>query len=242
MYIPGVSRLDIGRPEDISNLENRKLYLKRQQQRYLERNVRKWKKKQAAATSPEYERYCMHQVEYWQGRIRKHIKDNPELPRRYDREGGKVVLSELARTKTERKTAPKAPRDASWKRLITTPEQASAIGNLQNAVKSGMIITDKQLGHKAGKHMAEWNLDPSNPEDRSEYIRITNEIHDYPDEIKRVPWKFDKTTGKRTVEVNAYIKGEDVVLVDDDGTYITTMKNGANNARIRGERGDKRES
>lgn len=128
VYIQGVSRLDIGRPKDISDLENRKLYLKRQQQRYLERNVRKWKKKQAAATSPEYERYCMHQVEYWQGRIRKHIKDNPELPRRYDREGGKVVLSELAKAKAEGGGAPKAPRDATWKRLITTPEQAAEIG------------------------------------------------------------------------------------------------------------------
>ena len=55
-----------------------------------------------------------------------------------------------------------------------------------------------------------------------------------PDEIRRVPWLFDPITKKRTVEVNAYIKGMDVVLVDDEGTYITTMKDGANNRRIKG--------
>ena len=124
VYIEGISDLEAGPTKGMSKLDNHRLYLKRQQQRYLERNVRKWKKKQAAAIDPKYERYCMHQVEYWQKRIRDHIKDNPELPRRYEREGGKVVLTDLARAKTGGSEAPtKAPRDASWKRIISIPEE-----------------------------------------------------------------------------------------------------------------------
>lgn len=105
---------------------------------------------------------------------------------------------------------------------------------LRKTKESDMLITDKQLGKKAGKHMAEWGLKPSSAEDRQRYIDITNEIKNNADEIRRVPWLFDKKTGKRTVEVNAYIRGNDVVLVDDNDMYITTMKNGINNARVRG--------
>lgn len=108
---------------------------------------------------------------------------------------------------------------------------------LQNLGKSDMIISDKQIGKKAGKHMSEWNLDPASANDRQRFVEITNNIRNNADEVRRVPWKFDKVTGKRTVEVNAYIKGEDVVLVDDDGQYITTMKGGINNKRIKGEDG-----
>ena len=108
----------------MSNLDSFHLFYKRQQQRYLERNVRKWKRKQAASTTPEYERYCKHQVEYWQKRIRDYIKDNPQLPRRYDREGGKVVLSAAAKGEIEVKTSrdltpviiEPAKRDSDWRK------------------------------------------------------------------------------------------------------------------------------
>lgn len=65
---------------------------------------------------------------------------------------------------------------------------------------------------------------------------ITKEIYRNADEIRRVEWGLDKTTNQRTVEVLAYIKGSDVVLTDVDGKYITTMKDGANNKRVKGGR------
>ena len=82
--------------------------------------------------------------------------------------------------------------------------------------------------------MWEWKLNSSNSDDRNEFIRITKSIYNDAEEVRRIPWKEDAETGKRTVEVSAYIKGQDIVLVDDAGQYITTMKDGINNIRVKG--------
>ena len=81
--------------------------------------------------------------------------------------------------------------------------------------------------------MSEWSLNPALPEDRKKFIDITKDIYKNADEVRRVVWAFDKN-GNRTVEVNAYIKGNDVVLVSDDHSYITTMKDGIRNKRVEG--------
>lgn len=107
---------------------------------------------------------------------------------------------------------------------------------LKKPEKSDIMITGKQLGKKAGKHMIEWGLDPGKEADRQKFVDITKEIYRNADEIRRVEWALDKTTNQRTVEVLAYIKGSDVVLTDVDGKYITTMKDGANNKRVKGGR------
>ena len=100
----------------------------------------------------------------------------------------------------------------------------------------GMIVSSARLGKKGGKHMAEWGLSPSSTEDRQKFLQISDEIRMNADEVRRVQWLFDENTGKRTVEVNAYIRGNDVVLVDDDNNFITTMKGGAQNSRVKGGR------
>ena len=82
--------------------------------------------------------------------------------------------------------------------------------------------------------MWEWKLNSSNSDDGNEFIRITKSIYNDAEEVRRIPWKEDVETGKRTVEVNAYIKGQDIVLVDDAGQYVTTMKDGINNIRVKG--------
>lgn len=111
--------------------------------------------------------------------------------------------------------------------------RVKAVGELKNPPKDDIIITDKQLGKKAGRHMKEWDLDPTSAKDRQKFIDISNNIRRNADEVRRVQWLFDKD-GKRTVEVNAYIKGNDVVLVDDNHFYITTMKDGIYNNRVKG--------
>lgn len=112
--------------------------------------------------------------------------------------------------------------------------RVKTVAELKKPPKSGMIITDRQLGKKGGRHMAEWGLNPASAEDRKKYVDISEDIKNNATEVRRVPWLFDMTTGKRTVEVNAYIKGDDVVLVDDNNVYITTMKGGIKNARVKG--------
>ena len=107
---------------------------------------------------------------------------------------------------------------------------------LKKQQESVIIITDKQLGHKAGKYMQEWGLNPSKPDDRIKFVEITQKIQRDPQEIRRVQWQNAPQTGKRTVEVNAFILGRDVVLVADDGEYITTMKEGIENQRVQNGR------
>lgn len=126
--------------------------------------------------------------------------------------------------------------ETDYKRMYVAGfRQVKAEEPLKNTAWDGIIITDKQLGKKAGRHMAEWGLDPSSAEDRQKFIDISKNIRDNADEVRRVPWLFDKD-GKRTVEVNAYVKGNDVVLIDDGNRYITTMKDGINNNRVKGGR------
>lgn len=98
VYVPGLTdkssrkreALGYSRAEDMMGYENR------QQQRYMERQVRAWKRRQAVATTPEDERYAKAYVDKWQRALRAYTGET-KLPRKYTREGGRVKLSDAAR-------------------------------------------------------------------------------------------------------------------------------------------------
>ncbi|MBP3409697.1 MAG: hypothetical protein J6M10_01760 [Clostridia bacterium] len=95
VYVPGLTSK--GRaPSSYQKPEDAAGYKARQLQRYMERTLRKWKRRQAAATTPEDERIARAYVTKWQGKLRAHT-GNVKLPRKYSREGGRVVMSEAAR-------------------------------------------------------------------------------------------------------------------------------------------------
>lgn len=104
---------------------------------------------------------------------------------------------------------------------------------MTDGADQGIIISDEQFGKKAGKHMTEWGLDPANADDRAEFMRLTRDIVSHAEEVRKVEWLKDIETGHRTQEATAYIKGNDVVLSDNEHNYITTMKDGINNTRVR---------
>lgn len=96
VYVPGLTIVD--RPEHpYSGSSDERGYQMRQQQRYYERTVRRWKRRQAVATTPEEERYARAYVVKWQKRLRSLTGSTPKLPRKYSREGGRVVLSDKAK-------------------------------------------------------------------------------------------------------------------------------------------------
>lgn len=73
-------------------------YTARSRQRYCERQIRRYKRRQTAAVSPQEERAAKAYVTKWQREIREHIADAPvTLRRQYTREGGQVRLSQAAR-------------------------------------------------------------------------------------------------------------------------------------------------
>jgi hypothetical protein len=79
-YLAGVTRA----PEDAS--EDPDGYEATQKQRAIERGIRKWKNRAASATTPEAKRAAEARVRAWQGRMRGHLADHPELIRRRERE------------------------------------------------------------------------------------------------------------------------------------------------------------
>lgn len=78
-YTPGVEL-----PDDVDATEED--FLVEQQQRHNERMIRQWKRREAAAMDDRAREDARKRVRFWQARQRQHVKDNPWLVRRYDRE------------------------------------------------------------------------------------------------------------------------------------------------------------
>ena len=76
-----------------------------QKQRYNERMVRRWKRRQAVAATPEEERIAKAYVDKWQ-RATRQLAENANLTRKYNREGGRVLLSEEAKKMKPFKISP----------------------------------------------------------------------------------------------------------------------------------------
>lgn len=97
VYVPGLTRVEGGKTGIRTAEEDAQGYANRQQQRYMERTVRKWKRRQAVALTPEEERYAKAYVDRWQARLRSLTGKGAKLPRKYDREGGRILLGEAAK-------------------------------------------------------------------------------------------------------------------------------------------------
>lgn len=67
-YIPGLTRVPERR-----RLANPEGYEKRQKQRYMERQIRKWKRREAAAITDEAREYARRKVREWQAEQRRHL-------------------------------------------------------------------------------------------------------------------------------------------------------------------------
>ncbi len=89
------------------------------------------------------------------------------------------------------------------------------------------IIKNKQFGRKVGRHAQDYGLDPSNPEHREKMRNIILDIYNHSTEIRYGQWR-----GYEGKTATFYIKGEDVV-VDVDGKFVTILKGGINNARVK---------
>jgi len=82
-FTPGVSDLP---DKDVSTTENRKMYEASQNQRYNERQIRAWKRREAASLDPDQRVKAKEKVSDWQARQRDHLKQNQFLRRDYTRE------------------------------------------------------------------------------------------------------------------------------------------------------------
>lgn len=97
-YTPGVEL-----PDDVDATEED--YEVEQQQRHNERMIRQWKRREAAAMDDRTREDAQKRIRFWQARQRQHVKDNPWLVRRYDRE--KVWAAQAGRGRKIEKFVPK---------------------------------------------------------------------------------------------------------------------------------------
>lgn len=98
VYVPGLTVIEGSKPAGrYYGSDDERGYKIRQNQRYMERMVRRWKRRQAVSTTPEDERIARAYVVKWQRKLRELVGDSPKLPRKYSREGGRVLLSDAAK-------------------------------------------------------------------------------------------------------------------------------------------------
>jgi hypothetical protein len=74
-YLPGVTKLPEQPTADPEG------DLARQRQRAIERNIRRWKEREASALTPEAKAGAKARVRKWQSAMRQHLADNPALKR-----------------------------------------------------------------------------------------------------------------------------------------------------------------
>ncbi|MEV5509041.1 phage minor capsid protein [Streptomyces orinoci] len=79
-YLPGVTRAPVEHSTDPYGYEAT------QRQRAIERNIRRWKNRAAAATDPDAKRAAEAKVRHWQKQQREHLAQHPELIRKRHRE------------------------------------------------------------------------------------------------------------------------------------------------------------
>ncbi|MFF2309206.1 phage minor capsid protein [Streptomyces albidoflavus] len=78
-YTPGLTEVDDAEPDPAG-------YEAGQRQRAIERNIRKWKRRQAVALDPQEQRAAAGKVRQWQGAMRHHLTAHPDLRRLRHRE------------------------------------------------------------------------------------------------------------------------------------------------------------
>ncbi|MDD4368551.1 MAG: hypothetical protein PHP39_06380 [Oscillospiraceae bacterium] len=118
-----------------------------------------------------------------------------------------------------------------WSKQWKDPEESAKIEarkQIENEIT--FSISDRQFGKKAGKHMQDYGLNASDESDRKKFEGIIHEIANNPDRtVRGVIWRG------QTKPVVAYVKADDVVLANYKKEFITIMKGGADNARLKNQ-------
>ena len=110
------------------------------------------------------------------------------------------------------------------------------LGDAAKGAGDGLKMSDKQFGKKVGKHAGDFGLDPSSPEARDIVKIKANEIYNNSTEIRQGEWSGlgeRLPNGMRLPgQAKYYIQGNDVVVTELMGNFITIMKGGVNNSRV----------
>ena len=96
-----------------------------------------------------------------------------------------------------------------------------------------IIITEGQIGKKIKRHHKDYDLNPGKEEDRIKLLNIVDDIIDNAEEIV-IGDNWRHQVGHPIF----YIKGEDVVVaMENDKKFVTILKGGITNERVKKARG-----
>ena len=96
-----------------------------------------------------------------------------------------------------------------------------------------LIVNDKQFGKKLGRHAKDFDIDPSTKGGRDKFLEIINDIKNNATETCEGYWRGQPEN------VLFFIKGKDVVITKKNGEFITVMKEGVSNERVKNARNGK---
>ncbi|MGY5129222.1 phage minor capsid protein [Streptomyces nigrescens] len=207
-YIPGVSSLIPPMRSD------GKSYDAGQRQRAIERNIRKHKKRAAAAVTPEAKKQAEAKVRTWQKAMREHLAEHPQLRRNRTRE--QLGAGNLPPARTE---APQTAVEAARLRVGDehTPREMDE-QQLADAVGSG--LKDERDLDRAAAELDRRDeqalldrirpggqlVDDLTPYSDSELGRVLRHLDD--DQVLRVAAEMDRRdTAARLPEVRADLVG-----------------------------------
>lgn len=207
-YIPGVTSLIPPMRSD------GKSYEAGQRQRAIERNIRKHKKRAAAAVTPEAKRAAEAKVRDWQGKMREHLAEHPQLRRLRHRE--QLGAGNLPPARTE---APQAAVEAARLRAgdTDTPREMDE-QQLADAIGSG--LNDERDLDRAAAELDRRDeqalldrvrpggqlVDDLTPYSDAELGRVLRHLDD--DQVLRVAAEMDRRdTAARLPEVRADLVG-----------------------------------
>jgi len=99
-----------------------------------------------------------------------------------------------------------------------------------------MKIDDNQFGRKVGKHAEDYGLDPKKTESRQWIKSHIKDIRNHPDEIRKGTWNGlgdGPPNARGRGHAIFFRKGEDVIVTDVQGNFVTILKDGVNNTSFR---------
>ena len=95
-------------------------------------------------------------------------------------------------------------------------------------LQGDIIYNSKQVGKKLGKHCSDFGLNPSSERDREIFKGIINDISNNAEEIRVGEWR-----GQEDGPCFYKIWKDDVVIVNINNEYISILRGGISNARIK---------
>ena len=145
-YIPGTPD-----PEPVKTDEEEAAA--EQAQRYNERQIRAWKRREAVAITPQEKSKASAKVRQWQAQQREHLKRNPWLQRRYDREQVRAGVAGRATGLPEEVTlsTPAAPSKPHAQLLAEQAAPSTPVNEHVQAAMDGFDPRGLRL-FKSAKH------------------------------------------------------------------------------------------